>query len=286
MCSKSTPAGWLGNSKSSPRLCPQACSRAPKRGFPHEVRRSNEASVLAVPAVSSRSNGPFAAPHLPPRTEARRLSTVWVAPGGGLRYTAANPRPAPTAASGEGAGWGWVRRVRAHAGPRRSPPPRSRSGHSRARWVARRVFLEQRLVVRPAEVGISRAAGDLQHGDESEQRARELGAPHMHMRIGLLRTFRSAARNRNQDCSAPADCPFRVESRVLMATDRVSARGHPRFDRDTPPKTWQTCCCEKGCTLYPPPTHNREPYDTLLYCPTSCSYRSVCGTDAACRLQF
>ena len=35
-----------------------------------------------------------------------------------------------------------------------------------------------------------------------------------------------------------------------------------------------------------PPTHNREPYDTLLYCPTSCSYRSVCGTDAACRLQF
>ena len=36
----------------------------------------------------------------------------------------------------------------------------------------------------------------------------------------------------------------------------------------------------------PPPTHNREPYDTLLYCPTSCSYRSVCGTDAACRLQF
>ena len=31
-----------------------------------------------------------------------------------------------------------------------------------------------------------------------------------------------------------------------------------------------------------PPTHNREPYDTLLYCPTSCPYRSVCGTDAAC----
>jgi hypothetical protein len=30
------------------------------------------------------------------------------------------------------------------------------------------------------------------------------------------------------------------------------------------------------------PTHNREPYDTLLYCPTSCPYRSVCGTDAAC----
>ena len=33
-----------------------------------------------------------------------------------------------------------------------------------------------------------------------------------------------------------------------------------------------------------PPTHKREPYDTLLYCPTSCPYRSVCGTDAACRL--
>ena len=39
-------------------------------------------------------------------------------------------------------------------------------------------------------------------------------------------------------------------------------------------------------TWLPPPTHNREPYDTLLYCPTSCPYRSVCGTDAACRLQF
>ena len=30
----------------------------------------------------------------------------------------------------------------------------------------------------------------------------------------------------------------------------------------------------------------KKNYDTLLYCPTSCSYRSVCGTDAACRLQF
>ena len=39
-------------------------------------------------------------------------------------------------------------------------------------------------------------------------------------------------------------------------------------------------------SVCPPPTHNREPYDTLLYCPTSCSYRSVCGTDAACRLQL
>ena len=83
--------------------------------------------------------------------------------------------------------------------------------------------------------------GDLPSGRRSlfnmetrgEQRARELGAPHMHMRIGLLRTFRSAARNRNQDRSAPADCPFRVESRVLMATHRVSARAHPRFDRHT-----------------------------------------------------
>ena len=26
---------------------------------------------------------------------------------------------------------------------------------------------------------------------------------------------------------------------------------------------------------YHPPTHNREPYDTLLYCPTSCPHRSV-----------
>ena len=98
--------------------------------------------------------------------------------------------------------------------------------------------------------------GDLPSGRRSlfnmetrgEQRARELGAPHMHMRIGLLRTFRSAARNRNQDRSAPADGPFRVESRVLMATHRVSARAHPRFDRHTPPKTWQTCWCESSVT--------------------------------------
>ena len=98
--------------------------------------------------------------------------------------------------------------------------------------------------------------GDLPSGRRSlfnmetrgEQRARELGAPHMHMRIGLLRTFRSAARNRNQDRSAPADGPFRVESRVLMATHRVSARAHPRFDRHTPPKTWQTCSCESSVT--------------------------------------
>ena len=71
---------------------------------------------------------------------------------------------------------------------------------------------------RPAE----RQEIAVQHEDDKgEQRARELGAPHMHMRIGLLRTFRSAARNRNQDRSAPADCPFRVESRLLMATHRV-----------------------------------------------------------------
>jgi len=28
--------------------------------------------------------------------------------------------------------------------------------------------------------------------------------------------------------------------------------------------------------------HPRALYDTLLYCPTSCPYRPVCGTDAAC----
>ena len=104
--------------------------------------------------------------------------------------------------------------------------------------------------------------GDLPSGRRSlfnmetrgEQRARELGAPHMHMRIGLLRTFRSAARNHNQDRSAPADCPFRVESRVLMATHRVSTWGHRRFDWDTPPKTWQTCACESSATGF----FNRE----------------------------
>ena len=104
--------------------------------------------------------------------------------------------------------------------------------------------------------------GDLPSGRRSlinmetrgEQRAREFGAPHMHMRIGLLCTFRSAARNRNQDRSAPADCPFRVESRVLMATHRVSTWGHRRFDRDTPPKTWQTCSCESSATGF----FNRE----------------------------
>ena len=114
--------------------------------------------------------------------------------------------------------------------------------------------------------------GDLPSGRRSlfnmetrgEQRARELGAPHMHMRIGLLRTFRSAARNRNQDRSAPADGPFRVESRVLMATHRVSAWGHRRFDRDTPPKTWQTCWCESSVTGFfnmevPPSFYDGQP---------------------------
>ena len=39
----------------------------------------------------------------------------------------------------------------------------------------------------------------------------------------------------------------------------------------------------QNCSVFCfPTTHNREPYDTLLYCPTSCPYRSVCGTDAAC----
>jgi hypothetical protein len=45
-----------------------------------------------------------------------------------------------------------------------------------------------------------------------------------------------------------------------------------------------TCFEPPSCrfAVYHPPTHNQEPYDTLLYCPTSCPYRSVCGTDAAC----
>ena len=56
-------------------------------------------------------------------------------------------------------------------------------------------------------------------------------------------------------------------------------RDHPqRFEVLLLQIRWTSACSS--------PTHNREPYDTLLYCPTSCSYRSVCGTDAACRLQF
>ena len=92
-CSKSTPAGFLGNSKSSPRLCPQACSRARKRGFPDEARRSNEASV-------SINRRPFAASRL--RTEPRTPAQHCRAPGmGGFRVwgriSAENRRPAPTA---------------------------------------------------------------------------------------------------------------------------------------------------------------------------------------------
>jgi hypothetical protein len=37
-----------------------------------------------------------------------------------------------------------------------------------------------------------------------------------------------------------------------------------------------------GSTAIYPPHSQPEPYDTLLYCPTSCPYRSLCGTDAAC----
>ena len=133
----------MGNSKSSLRLCPQACSRAPKRGFPQEARRSNEASILTVRAVSSELNGPFAAPHLPPRTEARRLSTVglrkrrWLS---GARRQARNVRPIGHPNGRGGWGWGWVRRELAHAGAaERSPPPGPQ------RWAADRVRRRRRL---------------------------------------------------------------------------------------------------------------------------------------------
>ena len=93
-CSKSTPAGFLGTRM--PRLCPQACSRAPKRRFPDEAWRSNEASV-------SINRRPFAASRL--RTEPRTPAQHVRAPGtGGFRVwgrigriSAENRRPAPTA---------------------------------------------------------------------------------------------------------------------------------------------------------------------------------------------
>ena len=71
----------------------------------------------------------------------------------------------------------------------------------------------------------------------AEQRPREWVAPHMHMRFGLLRTFRSAARNRNQGRYGPSDCPFRVETRVPVATHQVSALAHLRIEVHTPQKT-------------------------------------------------
>ena len=71
----------------------------------------------------------------------------------------------------------------------------------------------------------------------AEQRPREWVAPHMHMRFGLLRTFRSAARNRNQGRYGPSDCPFRVETRVPVATHRVSALAHLRIEVHTLQKT-------------------------------------------------
>ena len=39
-------------------------------------------------------------------------------------------------------------------------------------------------------------------------------------------------------------------------------------------------------TTESPPLTTESPTTHVLCCPTSCSYRSVCGTDAACRLQF
>jgi hypothetical protein len=79
-CSKSTPAGWLGTRK--PLLCPQACSRAPKRGLPDEARRSNEASV----SINRRR---FAASRLP-LGHTRRLSIQ----AGSARGLSGYPRPA------------------------------------------------------------------------------------------------------------------------------------------------------------------------------------------------
>ena len=67
-----------------------------------------------------------------------------------------------------------------------------------------------------------------------------------------------------------------MRSRVL-GRKGVAGTGHHHYTTGDPSPL---------SVLSPPPTHNREPYDTLLYCPTSCPYRSVCGTDAACRLQF
>ena len=81
--------------------------------------------------------------HLPPRSEARRLSTVglrkrrWLS---GARRQARNVRPIGHP-NGRGVwGWGWVRRELAHAGAaERSPPPGPQ------RWAADRVRRRRRL---------------------------------------------------------------------------------------------------------------------------------------------
>ena len=132
-----------GRSRGPPGAVPE---RPPRRENRRRSQLSNEASVLAVPALSSGSNGPFAAPHLPPRTEASRLSTFGLRVGMAFGYAAANPRPAPTAPAGEGAGWGWVRRVRAHAGDVEEPAAmRAQWPQPRLGWQHRRVPRLQRL---------------------------------------------------------------------------------------------------------------------------------------------
>lgn len=103
------------------RRCPPgAVQERPPRQENAGPRRSNGASVPAVPAVPSRSDGPFAAAHLPPRTEAHadsaRLGRSAV---NGTVGAAANQRPTGEGA-GSGCGCGGCSRMQ---GPQRSPPP-------------------------------------------------------------------------------------------------------------------------------------------------------------------
>ena len=108
------------------RRCPPgAVQERPPRQENTGSRRSNGASVPAVPAVPSRSEGPFAAAHLPPRTEAHadseRLGRSAV---NGTVCAAANQRPTGEGA-GSGCGCGGCSRMQ---GPQRSPQPGPQPG--------------------------------------------------------------------------------------------------------------------------------------------------------------
>ena len=89
-------------------------------------------------------------------------------------------------------------------------------------------------------------------------------------------------RTRNMEVSLLVKSFF--EAPVEAVLQRMAGAGGRRPSVAEAREVARRARAARGCAATT--THNREPYDTLLYCPTSCPYRSVCGTDAACRLQF
>ena len=81
-------------------------------------------------------------------------------------------------------------------------------------------------------------------------------------------------------------CPRPLTRTALLATRTPSSAlaltaAAPARPRRLHSERLSAGCSRRPRAGAPPPPHNRGPYDTLLHCPTSCPYSSVCGTDAA-----